>query len=85
VERHRGTAGLPDWIASVTGAAPAQSALTLRLFLAVFGLVLFASTAVLFAVLDLPAGLVIAAAVLAGIAAVDLIVITTRKHHGEPG
>lgn len=78
-DRHR------DLAAEVTGAPPALSALTLRLVLAGFGLVVCGGAAVLFALLGLPRTLVIVAAVFAVIAVVDLVVITRRKLHGEPG
>lgn len=74
-----------DLAAEVTGAPPALSALTLRLVLAAFGLIVCGAAAVLFAALGLPRTLVIVAAVFALIAAVDLIVIIRRKLHGEPG
>ena len=75
----RGTAGVPDRIASAVGAAPARSALTLRLVLAIFGLILFAATTVTFLLLDLPAGPIVVAAVLAATAAVDIAVIAARR------
>jgi hypothetical protein len=64
---------------------PPRSALTLRLILAAFGLVICTAAAILFAVFDLPLVLVLLAALLALVAAVDLVVITRRKLHGEPG
>jgi len=48
------------------------------LVLAVFGFVLFVATAVVFAVLDLPTGLVVVAAVIAAIALVDIVVVSMR-------
>jgi uncharacterized protein DUF6343 len=80
-----GPAGIPDRIADATGAAPARSALTLRLVLACFGLVLFTVTAVLFAWLRLPTGLIVVAAALAVIALVDLVVIIGRRHRARAG
>ena len=71
-------ARIPGWLAGLTGAAPAQSALVLRLVLAVFGFVLFAATAVVFAVLELPTGLVVVAVVVAAIALVDIVVVSVR-------
>jgi hypothetical protein len=61
-----------------------RSALTLRLWLAAFGLVV----CVLGAVLCFAAGpvwLAVVLVVLAVVAAVDLVVIVRRKLHGEPG
>jgi Flp pilus assembly protein TadB len=81
----RDPAGIPDRIAGATGAAPAQSALTLRLVLACFGFVLFTVTAALFAWLRLPAVLIVVAAALAVIALADLVVITWRRHRARTG
>jgi hypothetical protein len=67
------------------GAPPAASALTLRAVLAAFGLVACAAGAValwLVARAALPA---VVFAVLALLAFVDLVVVLTRKSHGEPG
>jgi membrane protein implicated in regulation of membrane protease activity len=58
---------------------PPRSALTLRIVLASFGLCLWIAAAVLAAVYDLPAGWVIAFAVLAVVAAVDLLIVARRK------
>jgi hypothetical protein len=62
---------------------PPRSALTLRIVLSVFGLCLWIAAAVLFAVLGLPAGWVIAFCVLAVVAAVDLLVVARRKLSGK--
>lgn len=58
---------------------PPRSALTLRLVLAAFGLLLWIAAAVLFAVLDLPVGWVIAFGLLAVVALVDLLIVAWRK------
>jgi membrane protein implicated in regulation of membrane protease activity len=58
---------------------PPRSALTLRLVLAVFGVLLWIAAAVLSAVLDLPVGWVIAFGVLAVVALVDLVIVARRK------
>jgi predicted membrane metal-binding protein len=71
----RGLGGLP----------PARSALTLRLILATFGLVVSLVGVVASILVSTPYGVVIFFAVLALIAAVDLVVVATRKRHGEPG
>jgi predicted membrane metal-binding protein len=71
----RGLGGLP----------PARSALTLRLILATFGLVVSLVGVVASILVSTPYGVVIFFAVLALIAAVDLVVVGTRKRHGEPG
>jgi hypothetical protein len=80
--------GLPDHhdpTAGIGGAAPAQSALTLRLVLATFGLVVCLGAAVLWLVNDLPVWPAVVLFVLAAIAAVDLAVVVRRKRRGEPG
>jgi hypothetical protein len=64
---------------------PPRSALTLRLILAIFGLVVSVSAAVTFAVLDVPLGFVVVAVLAAAIAAVDIVVITRRKLRHDPG
>jgi hypothetical protein len=65
--------------------AEGHSALTLRLVLASFGLVVCGGAAVLFVLLELPVIFVAGLALLAVIAAVDLVIVGLRKHHGEPG
>ncbi|MCZ2818441.1 DUF6343 family protein [Modestobacter sp. VKM Ac-2984] len=67
------------------GAGNARSALTLRLALATFGLVVCAVLAVLAFLADVPLVLPIAVTVLAVIALVDLVVVARRKLRGEPG
>ena len=59
---------------------PPRSALTLRLVLSCFGVALFVTSAILFAVYDVPPGWVIACAVLAAVALVDLVIVAWRKH-----
>ena len=58
---------------------PPRSALTLRLVLACFGLAMWITAAILSAVLDLPAGWVIAFGALAVVALVDLLIVARRK------
>ena len=58
---------------------PPRSALTLRLVLAVFGVLLWIAAAVLSAVYDLPVGWVIAFGALAVVALVDLVIVAWRK------
>ncbi|APU17099.1 hypothetical protein UA75_26040 [Actinoalloteichus sp. GBA129-24] len=73
-----------DLTAGIGGAAPTRSPLTLRLWLAGFGLVFCTGAAVLFFIADhVVFGTVLA--VLAVIAAVDLMWIAHRKRRGEPG
>jgi hypothetical protein len=74
-----------DPTAGFAGAAPARSALTLRLVLASFGLVVCALGAAAFVILaDAPvlAGIL---AFLAAVAVVDIVVVARRKLRGEPG
>jgi hypothetical protein len=65
--------------------AEGHSALTLRLVLASFGLVVCAGAAVLFILLEIPVIFVAVLALLAVIAAIDIVVVGRRKFHGEPG
>ncbi|MCU1657287.1 MAG: hypothetical protein JWO57_1943 [Pseudonocardiales bacterium] len=79
--------GRPDYhdpLAGIGGAPPAQSALTLRLVLAIFGLIFCAAAAVIAALEKVPV-LAAVLAVLAVIALVDIVVIVRRKRSGEPG
>lgn len=83
-DHQRGLPGYHDPTAGIGGASPALSALTLRAWLAGFGLVLCAVLAVLLANAGLPvlSGIAVVAAV---IAAVDLLWVLHRKRRGEPG
>jgi hypothetical protein len=86
--RRRYAQGLPDYhdpLAGIGGAPPAQSALTLRLVLACFGLAFCIAAAIGFSVTAAPVGFTVASAVLAATAAVDIAVIVRRKRRGEPG
>jgi hypothetical protein len=53
--------------------------------LASFGLVVCAGAAVLFFLLEIPIIFTAMLALLAVIAAVDLVIVGLRKYHGEPG
>jgi membrane protein implicated in regulation of membrane protease activity len=80
--------GLPDHhdpTAGFAGAAPARSALTLRLILAVFGLVVCVAGGIVFLAAGLPVWTTVVLFVLAAVAALDLVVIVRRKARGEPG
>src|SRR3712207_6399231 len=77
-DHHDPTAGLLD-------APPAQSALTLRLVLASFGLVLCVVSGVLWLRTDLPAWPAVLLFVFGAVALVDLVVVARRKRRGEPG
>lgn len=74
-----------DPTAGIAGAAPARSALTLRLILAVFGLVVCAVGAALFLVMVSQPAIAGALAFLAAVAVVDIAVVARRKLRGEPG
>lgn len=87
-QRRRFEQGLPDYhnpVAGIGGAAPAQSALTLRLVLAGCGFVLAIAGAILLWVFSAPIGFVILLAVIALTALIDIVVILRRKGRGEPG
>jgi uncharacterized protein DUF6343 len=85
-ERYRsGLPGYHDPTARIGGAAPASSALTLRLWLAVFGLLVSAALAIWLYLIDVPSGFVIVLVVLAATALIDIAVIVRRKRRGEPG
>ncbi len=80
--------GLPDYhdpTAGFGGAPPAQSALTLRLVLAIFGVVVCGGGAAALAVADAPVGFVVAACVVGLLAVVNIAVVGVRKARGEPG
>jgi hypothetical protein len=76
-DHHDPTAGL--------GAPPARSALTLRLLLASFGLVVCVAGGILFLRVGAPVWIAVALFVLAGVALVDIAVVARRKARGEPG
>ena len=74
-----------DPTAGFAGAPPARSALTLRLVLAAFGLLVCGLSAAAFLVLvsePLIAGVL---AFFAAAAIADIVVVTRRKLRGEPG
>ncbi|WP_222265716.1 DUF6343 family protein [Modestobacter marinus] len=80
--------GLPDHhdpTAGIGGAPPAQSALTLRLVLAVFGLVVCVVGGIVVQAAGAPLWLTVALFALAAVALVDLVVVARRKMRGEPG
>ena len=81
----RGLPGYHDPTARIGGAAPAYSALTLRLWLAVFGLVVCTALAIWLYLIDVPSGFVIVLVVLAATAVIDIAVVARRKRRGEPG
>ena len=67
------------------GAGAARSALTLRLVLAGFGLVVCTVFAVLAFAADVPVVFPVVLLLLAVVALVDLVVVARRKLRGEPG
>jgi hypothetical protein len=80
--------GLPDHhdpTAGIGGAPPARSALTLRLVLAAFGLVVCLVLGVIALSAGVPVWLPVVLFVLAAVAVVDLVVVARRKARGEPG
>jgi hypothetical protein len=80
--------GLPDHhdpTAGFAGAPPAQSALTLRLILALFGLVVSVGGALVWLATDFPVWPAVVLFLLAAVAVVDVVVILRRKARGEPG
>jgi hypothetical protein len=80
--------GLPDHhdpLAGVGGAPPAYSALTLRLVLAIFGLLVCGIGGVALVVLPGVRWLGAVLIVLALVAVVDIVVVVKRKRRGEPG
>ncbi|MCW2537138.1 MAG: uncharacterized protein JWQ26_2837 [Modestobacter sp.] len=81
----RGLPGHHDPTAGIGGAAPAQSALTLRLVLAAFGLVVCVAGGLVLLAADVPVAVAVVLFVLAAVALVDLVVVARRKLRGEPG
>src|SRR5215211_2074285 len=81
----RGLPGHHDPTAGMGGAAPAISALTLRLWLAVFGLVICTAFAIWVYLINAPIGFVAVLLALAAVAVIDIAVILRRKRRGEPG
>jgi Flp pilus assembly protein TadB len=82
------SAGLPDHhdpTAGIGGAAPAHSALTLRLVLAAFGLVVCVVGGVVVQAAGAPLWFAVVLFLLAAVALVDLVVVARRKLRGEPG
>ena len=80
--------GLPDHhdpTAGIGGARPARSALTLRLVLAAFGLVVCVAGGILWLAAGVRTWPAVVLFVLGAIAAVDIVVIARRKARGEPG
>lgn len=77
--------GYHDPLAEIGGAAPAQSALTLRLFLAVVGLLFSIFGVIAFLFIKAPIWAVVLFAVVGLTAMVDIIVVTRRKLRGERG
>ena len=77
--------GYHDPTAGWAGAAPARSALTLRLALAVFGAVVCGVGATLFVTVVGAPVMAAALALLGLVAVVDVAVVTIRKRRGEPG
>ena len=81
----RGLPGYHDPTAGIGGAAPASSPLTMRLYLALFGLLTCAVLAIWLYAIDAPTGFVVVLVVLAATAVADIAAILRRKRRGEPG
>lgn len=67
------------------GAPPAHSALTLRLVLAVLGLIICVGGIIWTLAVDGPLWFTIALAALLVVTVIDIVVIVSRKRRGEPG
>jgi len=80
----RGLPGYHDPTSGIGGAAPAISALTLRLWLAVFGLVICTAFAIWAYLINAPIGFVVVLLAMAAVAVIDIAVILRRKRRGEP-
>jgi hypothetical protein len=74
-----------DPTAGMAGAPPARSALTLRLVLAVFGLLSCGTGAALALTLVSEPAFAALLAFLAAVAVADIVVVVRRKRRGEPG
>jgi hypothetical protein len=81
----RGLPGHHDPTSGIGGAVPAISALTLRLWLAVFGLVICTAFAIWSYLINAPIGFVVVLLALGAVAVIDIAVILRRKRRGEPG
>ena len=81
----RARPGYHDPTATIGGAVPARSALTLRLILAAVGLLACTAWAVGNAAVGGQAWLTAVLAVLALVALVDIVLMVRRKRRGEPG
>jgi hypothetical protein len=71
-----------DPFAGVAGAAPARSAVTLRVVLAAIGLVAFVAITLVGVVVAAPLWLIVLSVVIALTALLDLIVLVRRKARG---
>lgn len=86
-DRDRYRRGPPDHhdpTAGIGGAPPARSALTLRLVLAIFGVVVGAGLAIWAYLIDAPTALIVIPAVVAVLAVINAVVVARRKLRGEP-
>jgi hypothetical protein len=83
-EQRERESGRPLWLATIAGAAPARSALNLRLALACFGFVICATGGILALVLGVvPFGVVLLIG--AAIAVIDGVVVIVRKRRRRAG
>jgi hypothetical protein len=80
--------GLPDHhdpTSGIFGAPQARSALTLRIVLATFGVVVFGGAALAVALAGGPTTTVVLLGAVAAVATVNVLVVVRRKRRGEPG
>lgn len=87
-DRERYARGLDDYHDPTSGwggAAPARSALTLRLILACFGFVVAVGLTVWAVAVSAPMPYQVVPAIVAVIAVVNIVVVARRKARGEPG
>lgn len=87
-QRERHARGLPDYhdpLAGIGGAPQALSALTLRLVLAIIGLLMAIGGTVVLIIGRAPAAFPIVMVIAAVVLTIDIAVIVHRKRRGEPG
>jgi hypothetical protein len=83
--RSRARPDYHDPTAGIGGASPAHSALTLRLVLAGFGLLVCAGGVAWSVMTDGPPWMTILLGVLTVVAVLNILVVARRKARGEPG
>lgn len=81
----RGRPGYHDPTAGIAGAAPALSALTLRIILSSLGVLFGIAIIVLYLTVVNEPPVLIGGIALTVLAAINLVVVIRRKSRGEPG